>query len=180
MRFCCKNQRAFTQTIWSGSKEAKGAVVMTMEKAWTCPAGPCMCCLPPAISYTLLDGSPLGSADVPMFFCLPKIAVKDKSGQDEYAIQQPSCMGGLCVDVFAEGCCNCKIPFYIYPAGSNGAKGEEVGKIIKLWRGMGTEAFTDAASFNLEFPKDADENAKARLLGSTMFINMLFFEKGNE
>ena len=29
--------------------------------------------------------------------------------------------------------------------------------------------FSDAASFNLEFPKDADDNSKARLLGSTMF-----------
>ena len=179
MRFCCKNQRAFTQTIWSGSKDNKGSVVMTMDKSWTCPVGPCTCCCIPAISYKNPDGSLLGSADVPMFMCLPKIAVKDESGQEQFAIQMPSCCGGMCVDCMAEGCCNCKVPFYIYPPGK-GAKGEEIGKIVKLWRGMGTEMFSDAASFNLEFPKDADDNSKARLLGSTMFINMLFFEKGNE
>lgn len=179
MRFCCKNQRAFTQTIWSGSKDNKGSVVMTMDKSWTCPVGPCTCCCIPAVSYKNPDGSLLGSADVPMFMCLPKIAVKDESGQEQFAIQMPSCCGGMCVDCMAEGCCNCKVPFYIYPPGK-GAKGEEIGKIIKLWRGMGTEMFSDAASFNLEFPKDADDNSKARLLGSTMFINMLFFEKGNE
>ena len=94
-------------------------------------------------------------------------------------MQQPSCCGGMCVDCMAEGCCNCKIPFYIYPPGA-GDKGEEVGKIIKLWRGLGTEAFTDAASFELTFPKGVDPQAKARLLGTTMLVNMLFFEKGNE
>jgi hypothetical protein len=89
-------------------------------------------------------------------------------------------MGGVCVDCMAEGCCNCKIPFYIYPTGSAGGKGEEVGKVVKMWRGMGTEVFTDAASFQLDFPKEADAPSKAMLLGTTMFINMLFFEKGGE
>ncbi len=57
-------------------------------------------------------------------------------------------------------------------------KGEEkeVGKVIKLWRGLGTEMFTDAASFHVVYPEAADAKAKARILGSTFFINMLFFE----
>ena len=180
MRLCCKNQRAFTQTVWVGNKDSKSQVVMTMEKSLTCPVGPCTCCCIPAITYKNSDDTLLGTADVPMFCCLPKLAVKDASGKEEYAIQMPSCMGGVCVDCMAEGCCNCKIPFYIFPPGSSGARGEEIGKIVKLWRGMKTEVFSDAASFNLEFPKGIDPSSKARLLGSTMFVNMLFFEKGNE
>jgi len=92
-----------------------------------------------------------------------------RSGRpEEYKVQMPSCVGGMCVrqgklpiggdhaetlpiphrrciDCCAEGLCNCKVPFYIYPAGSSGGKGEEIGKIVKMWRGLGTEVFTDAA-----------------------------------
>ena len=86
----------------------------------------------------------------------------------------------MCVDCMAEGCCNCKIPFYIYPPGSSTETGKEVGKIVKLWRGVGTDIFTDAASFNVQFPPGIDEVGKARILGTTFFINMLFFEKGDQ
>ena len=164
--------------MWKGTKDQRESVIMTMKKEWTLPVAPCQCCCIPAISYFAADGSPMGSASVPCHYCLPSISVKDPSGNQEYAIQMPSCCGGLCVDVCAEGLCNCKIPFYIYPPGK-GAKGEEIGKIIKLWRGLGTEVFTDASSFQVEFPKGIDETAKARVLGSTFFINLLFFEKGN-
>lgn len=48
-----------------------------------------------------------------------------------------------------------------------------------MWRGMGTEVFTDAASFQVDFPDGAGKEAKQRLIGATMFINMLFFEKSD-
>ena len=28
----------------------------------------------------------------------------------KYELQQPTCCGGLCINFFAEGLCNCKIP----------------------------------------------------------------------
>jgi hypothetical protein len=43
--------------------------------------------------------SSIGSASVPCHFCLPSISVKDPSGNQEYAIQMPSCCGGLCVEI---------------------------------------------------------------------------------
>jgi len=144
-----------------------------------CNASPCTCCCIAAIAFKDKDGVSIGSADVPCYWFLPKVSVKGPTGQEEFALQQPSCCGGLCVNPMAEGLCNCKLPIYIYPPGK-GAAGEEIGKIIKLWRGLGTEAFTDATSFKIEFPKDIDAPAKQRLLGSTMFINMMFFESGNE
>ena len=45
---------------------------------------------------------------------------------------------------------------------------------------MGTEVFTDANSFQVDMPKGIDAAAKSRILGTTMFINMLFFETGQE
>eukprot|EP00639_Heterosigma_akashiwo_P031197 CAMPEP_0194679306 /NCGR_PEP_ID=MMETSP0295-20121207/10706_1 /TAXON_ID=39354 /ORGANISM="Heterosigma akashiwo, Strain CCMP2393" /LENGTH=87 /DNA_ID=CAMNT_0039564669 /DNA_START=308 /DNA_END=571 /DNA_ORIENTATION=- len=65
---------------------------------------------------------------------------------------------------------------YVVYKPDNDKPKQEVGKIIKLWRGMGTELFTDADTFSLEFPDDADAAAKARLLGTSIFINFLFFE----
>ena len=53
----------------------------------------------------------------------------------------------------------------------------QVGKIVKLWRGLGTEVFTDADSFQVEFPEGADEDTKKRILGTVMFVNIQFFEK---
>ncbi|EOD08543.1 hypothetical protein EMIHUDRAFT_453020 [Emiliania huxleyi CCMP1516] len=177
MRFCCKNNRAFTQTVWTGTKESHSGTVMTMSKEFSLSAGACLCCCNPAITFKDGAGDSLGGASLPCYVCLPKISVFDPAGQEEYKVQMPSCVGGMCIDCCAEGLCNCKVPFYIYPAGSSGGKGEEIGKIVKMWRGLGTEVFTDADSFQLDFPKGIDASAKARMLGTTAFVNMIFFEE---
>jgi hypothetical protein len=192
-RFCFGNKRGFTQTVWSGPlaslpTDPKGVpvpsekVVMTMEKKCSLALSPCCCCCLPAISFGGPDGSPLGGAEMSAYFylpfcCYPKVMVKDETGQDEYVVKMPECLGGMCIDIFAEGSCNCKVPFYIYPAASKCGKGDEVGKIIKVWRGLGTEVFTDADSFQLNFPPGINAAGKARMLGTTMLLNMLFFEK---
>ena len=54
----------------------------------------------------------------------------------------------------------------------------QVGKIVKIWAGLGKELFTDADTFKVEFPPGIDAAAKARLLGTVFFINIQFFEKG--
>jgi len=188
-RLCLKNMRGFTQTVWSGPKEAlstdangtlQGNVLMTLNKECSLAQAPGCCCCLPSISFSDAGGAPLGSADVPMYCCLPKIKVKDESGLEEYTVKMPDCCAGLCVDIFAEGLCNCKVPFYIYPPGSKGQKGDEVGKIVKIWRGFGTEVFTDADSFQLDFPPGINATGKARLIGTTMFMNMLYFEKSSQ
>ena len=42
---------------------------------------------------------------------------------------------------------------------------------------MCEQVFTDADSFQLDFPKGIDAPAKARMLGTTAFVNMIFFEE---
>lgn len=176
-RLCCLNQRSFTQTVWSGTKDAKGSEVMAMDRPFTCPLAPLTCCCVPTIAFKNGDAV-LGSAQVPCFLCVPALDVLDASGQKEFQVQQPTCCGGCCVNCWAEGCCNCKTPFYVYKPGVTPSSGNQVGKIVKLWRGIGTEFFTDAASFRVEYPPDASAESKARLMGTTFFINILFFEKG--
>lgn len=182
-RLCCANNRSFTQEIWTGTKEALGPSILKMERPFANPLTPCCCCNFPPLMQTMNfsdSTGPLGMVSIPCFICLPSLKVEDQSGKHEYNVSMPSCMGGICVDCMAEGCCNCKIPFYIFKPGVPLVRGQESGKIIKLWRGLGTEVFTDAASFQVDFPEDAEPASKARLLGTTMFINIQFFEKGNE
>jgi len=180
MRFCCGNNRPFQQTINLGTKDNVGGPVLKMDRPLACPMSPCQCCCIQTISFMAGDELPIGSASIPFFCCVPAIKVLDASGAHVHTVQMPTCMGGLCVDCMAEGCCNCKIPFYVFAPGVAPAKENQIGKIVKMWRGLGTEVFTDAASFQVDFPTDADAAAKGRLLGTTFFINMIFFEEKNQ
>lgn len=173
-RYLCKSSRSFTQTVWSGTKDAKGSVIMTMSKPLDCGVTPCCCILNPVMTFH--DGSAdFGKATLPCFLCLPGIKVYDAAGTLQYNVVQPSCCGGLCVNVCAEGFCNCKVPWYVYTPGET----KEVGKIVKMSRGL-KSVFSDAASFHVTYPEAADPTTKARLLGTTFLINMLFFESQKE
>lgn len=97
----------------------------------------------------------------------------------------------MCVNCFAQGCCNCRIPFYIYPpmgteeqvlvsTGSTpvpGVEGTPMAQITKIWVGLATEMFTDADTFEVKCPDNSDVADKARLIGATLILNQLFFEK---
>jgi hypothetical protein len=111
---------------------------------------------------------------------VPQFDILTETGTKQYAVHQPVCCGGLCVDICAEGLCNCRIPFYVYPPGASGEKGSEVGKIVKVWGGLSQEIFTDADTFELKFPADANYEAKLRLLGAVFLLNQIFFESSKD
>ena len=52
----------------------------------------------------------------------------------------------------------------------------EVGKISKKWSGIGKEMFTDADTFNVQFPNDATGEEKKIFLGTTFLIDLIYFE----
>ncbi len=54
--------------------------------------------------------------------------------------------------------------------------GREIGAIRKKWSGLMKEAFTDADTFGVTFPDDADAAAKAVLLGAVFLIDFVHFE----
>ncbi|MBT5537020.1 scramblase, partial [Candidatus Poribacteria bacterium] len=54
--------------------------------------------------------------------------------------------------------------------------GREAGVIHKKWSGFMKEAFSDADNFGVTFPDDADEAAKAVLLGAVFLIDFVHFE----
>ena len=83
------------------------------------------------------------------------------------------------MDHCAEGCCNSRIPLYVFPPGKSGQKGHEVGKIVKVWAGFAKEFF-DIHKFEVTFPPEADVESKARLVGAMFLLNELFFRPDND
>ena len=76
---------------------------------------PVTCCLP----LCLLRQAPPVTATPRLAFtrrCVPHFTTykDDAETQPEFQIQMPTCCGGMCIDVCAEGLCNCRIPFYVY------------------------------------------------------------------
>mmetsp|Transcript_18450 Transcript_18450/g.23856 ORF Transcript_18450/g.23856 Transcript_18450/m.23856 type:complete len:223 (+) Transcript_18450:135-803(+) len=175
-RFCCKNQREFKQNITVGA-DAGGPLLMSMHHPFSCPVAPCTCCWRPEIIYADSKGASLGKTTVPFFWCLPNFSVQDGNENLEYNVHQPECCFGLCVNCFAEGCCNCNVPFYVYSPENDK---DHIGKIFKHRRGFGTQIFSDADTFQVDFPDGSSPEQKARLLGTIIFINMAFFESQND
>lgn len=183
VRCCCQNNRSFTQTVWLGNKEAKADVVLKMERPLACAMQPCCCCSSPPFMQTMnmmnADDTKLGSNEIPCFVCVPAIKVKNADGAIDYSVQMPTCMGGMCVNVCAEGLCNCKIPFYLYPPGKR-AEADIKGKVIKEWGGLVAEMFTSADKFSVEFPTDATPETKAAIWAGVMLVDYNHFEGGTD
>lgn len=55
--------------------------------------------------------------------------------------------------------------------------GHEIGKIVKKWSGLLKEAFTAADNFGADFPKELSSYHKELLLGATILIDFVHFEK---
>jgi len=113
---------------------------------------------------------------------VPSFKVYDGEDKQIFLIHQPTCLGGCCVNCCAEGnpcgkgCC--KVSFRVYPAEQSDTNGDApyLGQILKKPKSFGTEVFTDANAFTIDFPKDASTDQKGILMGSAIFINSLFFE----
>jgi len=193
-RFFCKAQRTSTMTVTGGSG-AGGPAIMSYDRPFRCMPSPCKCCCFQEMTFKDETGQSIGKVKEDFTWCVPHFTTykDDAETQPEFQIQMPTCCGGMCIDVCAEGLCNCRIPFYVYPAGElqrgselagstpepnekKGTGGMRYAQITKVWGGMASEMFTDADKFELEFPKGIDAAAKARLLGSVFFLNMNFFE----
>jgi len=87
-------------------------------------------------------GTPNGSVQEMTWFFVPGFNVIKPDGEVEYRVSMPTCAGGMCVNICAEGLCNCRIPFYVFlPTGDTSAE-NKVGSLTKIWAGLGTEVST--------------------------------------
>jgi len=193
-RFCFSTQRTSKLQMHMG-KDDTGAKVMSYDRPYRFAPGPCKCFCFQQMDFFDEKDQPIGKVMEPFYLCVPFFNVMDEKEQVQYRVQMPTCCGGMLVDCCAEGCCNMKIPFYIYgadgdmtrtnellgktpksdPKGSR--NGSMIAQITKVWAGFTKELYSDADNFDVEFPATASPKQKALLVGTVFFLNMLFFER---
>jgi len=174
IRTFCPNIRNWKMDV---AVDKNSPAFLEIERPMRCGPVPLKCCCYQEVIAREKGGKELGSIREEMFFCVPQFSILSANGTKTGVIHQPTCVGGACVDCFAEGCYNCRIPFYIY---NNEADEVHDGKIVKVWTGLTSELFTDADNFELDFPAKADAATKATLLGAVFLLNQLFFEGTND
>jgi len=173
-RFICNNFRKWTMNVTQGN-QAGGALVASYDRPLRCPMGGCKPCCYQEV-YLGSEAVPQGSVVETCYFCVPEFNVVRPDGVIEYRIAPPTCLGGMCINICAEGLCNCRFPFYVFNPSGGTTVEEKVGNITKIWAGFKSELFTDAQKYEINFPSDASPDARARLLGGLFLINQLFYE----
>jgi hypothetical protein len=161
------------------------AELLSVERPCAFPLGNCKCCCFQTATFSS-NSNKLGSIHETCYFCVPMFYIRDPSGANIYKMHPPTCCpGGICVNCFTEGnpCCGrgcCVVPFWIFdPAATNtnGSDAPHLGKIIKKPKSLATEIFTDADAFEVKFPSEATVEQKASLVGTSIFLNAVFFER---
>jgi len=176
-RFFLSKLHPWNMTVWHGSSSRAPSVeIATYHRPLRMPLAPLKCCCHQAVLHHDAAGKLIGETVENFYCCVPMFDVRDGQGNIEYVISQPTCMDGNCVDCFAEGVFNLRIPFYVYEQGAQHVTGQEVARIVKVWSGLSSELCTDADNFELNFNNVNKPVSKARLLGSLFLLNQLFFE----
>lgn len=159
------------------------AELLTVERPCACAVSGCKCCCYQTANFTS-GGTALGSIVETCYFCVPSFKINDATGKQVYLIHPPTCCGGVCVNCCTEGnpcgagCC--KVPFWIFDAdtkNTNGGEALKIGKILKKPKSAAVEIFTDANAFEVQFPESATVEHKAMLVGTSVFLNAVFFEE---
>ena len=116
---------------------------------------------------------------------VPSFKIFDHEGRHVYTVHQPTCCAGCCVNCCAEGnpcgkgCCKVSFRIYDPSLGSTDGDAPYKGMILKKPKSLATELFTDAQAFDVTFPSDAAVAEKGLLIGTSIFINSVFFEGGD-
>lgn len=130
LRFFCPNLRPFTINVTKGAGPG-GEAVSRYHRPFACPVGSCKLCCRQSIILEK-NAARNGKIIEGCYCCVPTFKVLKEDGTHQFNIHQPTCCGGMCVDCCAEGCCNCRIPFYIFVPGASGEVGSQSGKIVKV------------------------------------------------
>lgn len=71
------------------------------------------------------------------------------------------------------------MPLYVFLPDDAGKDGNEKGKMVKVWNGLGNELL-NLDKYELVFPIDANVETKARLVGALFLMNEIFFASERE
>eukprot|EP00287_Rhodomonas_sp_CCMP768_P003522 CAMPEP_0196732952 /NCGR_PEP_ID=MMETSP1091-20130531/12197_1 /TAXON_ID=302021 /ORGANISM="Rhodomonas sp., Strain CCMP768" /LENGTH=257 /DNA_ID=CAMNT_0042076287 /DNA_START=59 /DNA_END=832 /DNA_ORIENTATION=- len=174
IRCICGPCRPFEMNLHE--QNGDGPLMARFYRPLRCAAAPCKCCCFQELQVRDAQGNEAGATVETCYNCVPQYNILRPDGSVEYKLSQPTCCGGCCVNICAEGICNCRIPFYIL-APEAGTGGKPTGRIVKVWSGLTNELFTDADHFEVAFPEGAGAESKARMVGALFLLNQLHFER---
>ena len=185
MRFLLGSIHEWKMTLWRGAHKTGIPVAKYYRPLRLQPAA-LKCCCYQEIQHENSKGVPIGATTEDCWICVPRFNITDAHGKLEYILSKPTCLYGTCVNYWAEGICTCRVPFYIFEPGVEQVKGNEAGKLVKVWKGLAEQLFTDSDNFEVTFPtesvrsKESIEETRARLMGSLFLVNQLYFEGSSD
>jgi len=175
-RLCFSGIRPYENKVKELNTDAE---LLNVDRPMRCGPAPCKCCCYQEATITS-GSSTLGTVQEQCYYCVPEFIISDHDEKALYKLHQPTCCGGVCVNICSEGSGKgcCKVPFRIYPAdqADTGDDAPFVGKILKKPKSLTAELFSDADTFELSFPTDATVDQKAIIVGTGIFLNSVFFE----
>ena len=126
-RLCLGSIRPFEMKMFNGMDQSStsGPVVTSFHRYCRTPIHHCKCCCYQQLEIFNGGTQSIGKVQENCWFCVPSFNVYKPGGQTEYVLSPPTCICGVCVDVFAEGLCNCRIPMYVYPPNAGSTAKEE-------------------------------------------------------
>lgn len=179
-RNCLKEARPAVIKVSVG-EELGGSQVLEFHKP--CSFGHGCCCNLPQFTTKLPNGTELNRSRFVWSCCAPYAKFEDPVGTDKFMIHPPLCCFDKCImpQCSKKGCCT--VPFYFYDP----VTGEQIEpdkkyppQIRMVRQGMKKACFTTANNFAVNFPQNLNAEQQAGLLGMTLLIDMVIFEKQAE
>ena len=168
MRNCCPgNCREFNLKLTLPNQQ-KFAI---LERPFKCT---CCCCNRPMMTCKLSNGEQFGKVKEPYRLCSPFFEIYDENNNKKFGLEIPCCQCGFCCRDNCYGKCYevfgniYKINDLEHPIG-----------IIKKKEKCLQETITDANTFLITFPVDANVYDKLNLISAVLMIDYRYYEENS-
>ena len=157
---CCGPNRPFEMSIMN----EHGHEGLRLSRPFRCTCSCCFayCCCLQKMDVFSPPGTLVGTVEQNVSCCNPTFSIKDEMGNTVLKLEGPVCVIECCNDV----------DFKLLTLDGN-----QIGRVSKNWSGFAKEFFTDAENFTVAFPRDLDAKVKATILGASLLVDFMYFEK---
>ena len=165
MRYCCTgDNRAFIIKCTLPS----GEVFANFNRPFKCTCG---CCNRPEMINTFSNGEKFGTVKQPCTCCSPHFETYDEKDGIKYILEIDCCQCGFCCRRGVCGKCT-EVNGSIF---KNDNLQKHVGTFRKKEKCI-QEMGSNANTFTMNFPNDADVNDKLNLIAGIILIDYMFYE----
>lgn len=173
LRVCCRYTRPWASTLHEGHDNT-APLAAEYKRPFRSRVHCCKCCCLQEVE-TRVNGERVGTVKEQCWFCTPSFVVKDGYDAVQYKISYPTCCWGLCVNCCVHGLTGCckHLHFQIYHPDHPHEHGRQLGSIKKIY----SVDFNHEHKFAVRFPVDADHDTKTTIVGSSLLINQVFYER---